>query len=119
MIAKRDGNTVDQRQIGKSQRMLCQINGYNANQNSVGLTATIDDQFTHNLDCDFTGSREDGDGQKSITSDITHNTNGNCKATLGSIQHGRHTITIVPKDSCGKGGTQNKLVLGHRSAKHL
>ena len=82
------------------------------NQNPVDLEATIEDQFTHNLDCDFTGTRKDGDSETSITSNITPQTptDNICKATLDSIQHGRHTITIIPKDSCEKSSSKATLV---------
>ena len=82
------------------------------NQNDVDFQATIEDQFTHNLDCEVTGSRKDGNGQTPITGDITHHApDGNiCKATLSSLQHGRQTLTIIPKDSCEKGSPSKNLV---------
>ena len=82
------------------------------NQNDVDYQATVEDQFTHNLDCKSTGIREDGNGQTPITGHITHNPpDGNiCKATLKSLQHGRQTLTITPKDSCDLGTPSKKLV---------
>ena len=83
------------------------------NQNDVELEATVDDQFTHNLDCEATGSRKDGSGQTSIpASNFTYQTpvGNTCKATLGSIQHGRQTIGIIQKDNCEKGVPGKNLV---------
>ena len=76
------------------------------NQEDVDFQATLDDQFTHNLNCEATGVRKDGSGQTNIpASNFTyHAPVGNLhKVTLGSIQHGRQTITVIPEDSCDKG----------------
>ena len=86
------------------------------NTSDVDFTANITDQFTHNLkECDFTSSRRDGNGISNTTSSITnksyHTTDygGLCRATLGSINHGRQTIVIAPSDTCG-GGSGGNLV---------
>ena len=76
------------------------------NTEPVGFRITMDDQFTHNLkNCNITWKRRDGNGTTSpapITSTLDA-PNGTCKGTLSTIQHGRHTVTFEPKDTCEPG----------------
>ncbi len=73
------------------------------NQDTVEFSASIEDQFTHNLEkCELEGEREDGNGTAATSPTLT----SDCGGELSGVQQGRQTITFTPKDTCG--GTNTK-----------
>ena len=118
-----DGNDVGQPGDGVKRRTYSgpttnwnlPRNGLQCNQNSVSFTGNITDQFTHNLkNCTKLGRRRDGSGTTNINSSISMTIDKTtnppvCKGTLSGIQHGRQTVTTIPKDVCG-GGPNDPLI---------
>ena len=78
------------------------------NTNDVAFTSKVKDQFDHNLKaCEQSASRKNGSGTADRSSDLksklTGTSHDKCNGTLGSIDHGRQTIQLFPKDSCETG----------------
>ena len=82
------------------------------NQDTVEFEATLEDQFTHNLEeCELEGKREDGTNKGTgVATSPTVDPDADCGGELSGIDHGRQTITFIPSDSCGKNTKTKDLV---------
>ena len=86
---------------GSSSRWLQCVTG------TVEFAASLDDQFTHNLEnCIMTGNKQDGNG----TSPTSPTATSDCGGHVNVASHGRYTITFNGSDTCGDAQQTQDLV---------